>query len=369
MITDSAGQTGTAAASGARGTAFVLGARGQIGRAAVRALAADGWRVRAASLSGVEDPEWPPEVTPLAVDREDDAALAAALGEGCDVLLDCVAYGAAHANQLISLADRIGSAVVISSGAIYEDERGRSLDTQDEPDGFPELPVPVPESHRTVAPGESSYATRKVALEQALLAAGDRLPSTLVRAGAVHGRHCRMPRELHFVQRALDRRPVRVLARRGEGRFHPVHADNIAELVRLAARTPGSRVVNAGDPQAPTVAEIARAVDAALGVESELVLVDGVPAVERVGVTPWSGAHPVVYDMTAAERELGYRPVVTYQEALPATVEWIAGRLAHEDWRTAFPAMVRPYAFLFDYAAEDAWLAAGKPVAPRDGTP
>lgn len=347
----------------------MLGAGGQIGRAAVRALAADGWQVRAASLSGGRDEEWPPEVTALAVDRREDAALATALGDGCDVLLDCVAYEPAHATQLLSLADRIGSAVVISSGAVYEDERGRSFDTQGEPDGFPELPVPVPETHRTLAPGGASYGTRKVALEQALLAAGDRLPTTLVRAGAVHGRHCRMPRELYFVGRALDRRPVRILAHRGESRFHPVHVDNIAELVRLAARTPGSRLLNAGDPQAPTVAEIATAVDAVLGVESELVLVDGVPAAEGVGLTPWSTARPVVYDMSAAERTLGYRPVTDYVGSLPATVDWLIGKLTAGDWRTAFPDMPRAYGDLFDYAAEDAWLAAGKPVAPGQHTP
>lgn len=304
-------------------------------------------------------------MTALAVDRNDDAALAAALGDGCDVLLDCVAYGAAHAAQLASFADRIGSAVVISTGSVYKDAQGRTFDTQGEPDGFPKLPVPVPETHHTLAPGDQSYSARKVALEQALLAVADRLPTTLLRAGAIHGLHCRSPRELYFVGRALDGRPVRVLAHRGESRFHPVHVNNIAELVRLAARRPGARVLNAGDPQTPTVAEIATAVDAVLGVESELVLADGVPAADGVGMTPWSGSRPVVYDMSAAERELGYRPVATYAETLPATVGWIARQLEGSDWRTAFPTMVKSYGEgLFDYAAEDAWLAAGRPVAP-----
>lgn len=80
-------------------------------------------------------------------------ALGAALGDGCDVLVDMVAYGEQHARQLTGLADRIGSAVVISSGAVYEDDRGRSFDTQGEPDGAPRYPVPIPETQRTVAPG------------------------------------------------------------------------------------------------------------------------------------------------------------------------------------------------------------------------
>ncbi|NDZ80879.1 NAD-dependent epimerase/dehydratase family protein [Streptomyces sp. SID10853] len=339
-----------------RGSVFVLGATGQIGRAAVRALVADGWEVRAASRGSGGDAGLPDGVRTVRVDRDGEGALAAALGDGCDVLVDMVAYGADHARQLVGLADRIGSAVVISSGAVYADADGRSFDTQDEPDGFPRFPVPIPESHLTVGPGPATYGTRKVALERELLAASGALPVTLVRAGAVHGPHSRAPRELYFVKRALDGRPVRILAHGGRSRFHPVHVSNVAELIRLAALHPGARVLNGGDPEAPTVAEISTAVDEAMGVQSELVLIEGTA---DVGSTPWSVDHPVVYDMSAAERELGYRPVTGYAESLPATVEWIAGRLRDRDWRDTFPAMAKRYVpplDLFDYAAEDAWL-------------
>ncbi|MCQ4040598.1 NAD-dependent epimerase/dehydratase family protein [Streptantibioticus rubrisoli] len=340
---------------------FVIGAMGQIGRTAVRVLAEDGWRVRAASLHGQRDETWPDDVEPLALDRTDTEALTAALGDGCDVLVDCVAYGTRDAAQLIGIADRIGSAVVISSAAVYEDERGRGFDTQEEPDGFPRYPVPVPETQRTVAPGERSYATRKAALEGRLLAAGGQLPTTLLRAGAVHGRYNRLPRELYFIQRALDHRPVRVLAYRGESRFHTVHTSNIAELVRLAASRPGSRVLNAGDPHPPTVAEIGSAVDAVLGTVCETVLMDGPATSQNVGGTPWSTPYPMVLDMSAAERELGYRPVTTYLDSLPSTVEWTVRALGDGDWRTVFPRLAGSYPQLFDYAAEDRWLAALRP--------
>ncbi|MEU5025939.1 NAD-dependent epimerase/dehydratase family protein [Streptomyces milbemycinicus] len=343
------------------GNAFVIGATGQIGRAAVRALAADGWQVRAASRHGARDERWPEDVRTVTVDREDDAALAAALGDGCDVLLDCVAYGARHAGQLLGLADRIGSAVVISSCTVYRDERGRSFETQDEPDGFPEFPVPIPESQPTLPPGEDTYGKAKVALEQELLGAGDRLPTTLLRAGAIHGPYSPLPREAYFIKRVLDGRPVRILAHGGASRFHPVHVDNLAELIRLAARRPGSRALNAGDPQAPTVAEIAAAVDAAMGATSELITIDGEPPRPGLGETPWSTARPVVMDMSAAERELGYRAATGYVESLPETVEWTARQLADgRDWREVFPLLGKAYApprDPFDYAAEDAWLA------------
>ncbi|MES4905509.1 MULTISPECIES: NAD-dependent epimerase/dehydratase family protein [unclassified Streptomyces] len=344
-----------------RGNAYVIGASGQIGRAAVRALAADGWEVRAASRGGGRDQRWPEDVETVTVDREDDAALAAALGDGCDVLLDCVAYGTRHAGQLLGLADRIGSAVVISSCAVYQDDRGRGFDTQGEPDGFPHYPVPIPESQPTVAPGDATYATAKAALEQELLNAGDRLPTTLLRAGAIHGPYSPLPREAYFVKRVLDGRPVRLLAHGGASRFHPVHVDNLAELIRLAARKPGSRALNAGDPQAPTVAEIAAAVDAAMGATSELITIDGEPPRPGLGQTPWSTALPLVMDISAAERELGYRAATGYAESLPETVEWTAGQLADgRGWREVFPLLSKAYPRdLFDYAAEDAWLAEG----------
>ena len=337
--------------------AVVIGATGQIGRVAVGALARDGWEVTAVSRGGGRDTSWPEEVRVAAADRADDAALAAAVGDGCDVLVDMVAYGPEHARQLAGLAGRVGSAVVISSLSVYEDDKGRNFDTQGEPDGFPEYPVPVTEDQRTIRPGEASYSTRKAGLERELLAVADQLPTTLLRAGAIHGPYCRSPRELYFVKRNLDGRRRRVLAYGGASRFHPASVHNIAELIRLAAARPGARVLNAVDPEAPTVTEIAGAIDAVMGVEVEDVLVDGPPPAPTVGDTPWSTPVPVVCDMSAAERELGYRPVVTYAESLPETVAWIDGQLAGRDWREAYPKMFETYGDLFDYAAEDVWLA------------
>ncbi|MFF1303481.1 NAD-dependent epimerase/dehydratase family protein [Streptomyces sp. NPDC058307] len=335
---------------------MVVGATGQIGRVAVGALARDGWEVTAVSRGGGLDESWPAEVRTARADRADETALAAAVGEGCEVLVDMVAYGPAHARQLVSLADRVGSAVVISSVSVYEDDKGRSFDTQDEPDGFPEYPVPVTEDQRTVTPGDTSYSTRKAGLERELLAAGEQLPTTLLRAGAIHGPHCLTPRELYFVKRNLDGRSRRVLPFGGKSRFHTASVHNIAELIRLAAAKPGTRALNAVDPDAPTVAEIAGAIDAVMGVQTETVLLDGPPPSSAVGETPWSVPVPVVCDMSAAERELGYRAVVRYADRLPETVAWIEARLAGRDWREAYPKMFQAYGDLFDYAAEDAYL-------------
>ncbi|MGA5138575.1 NAD-dependent epimerase/dehydratase family protein [Streptomyces azureus] len=338
--------------------AVVIGAGGQIGRPAVEALARDGWKVTAASRGGARDESWPGEVRTRRLDREDDAALGALIGDGCDLVVDIVAYGAGHARQLTGLADRVGSAVVVSTVSVYGDGTGRGFDTMSEPGGFPRYPVPVREDQPTVPPGDATYSTGKAALERELIAAGDRLPTTLLRAGAIHGPHSPLPRELYFVKRNLDGRRRRVLAHRGESRFHTSAARNLAELIRLAAARPGSRVLNACDPQPPTVAEIGSAVDAVMGVETETVLVDGAAPSPSVGSSPWSVELPLVFDMSAAERELGYRPVVSYPESLPETVDWLTRRLSGQDWTDAFPTLARIYPDLFDYAAEDAWFGA-----------
>lgn len=196
---------------------------------------------------------------------------------------------------------------------------------------------------------------------------------TLLRAGAIHGPYCRTPRELYFVKRNLDGRRRRVLAHGGASRFHPASVRNIAELIRLAAPRPGTRVLNAVDPDAPTVAEIAAAIDAVMGVRTQDVLLDG-PPVDGVGDTPWTVPAPVVCDMSAAREQLGYRPVVRYADALPETVAFIEERLAGRDWREAYPKMFKAYGDLFDYAAEDAWAEGGSDrwregAAGRTGRP
>lgn len=341
-------------------TALVIGATGQVGRATVAALVADGWRVRAGTRGRRGGAAWPLDwcVDPVPLDREHDAELTAAVGDGVDLVVDTVAYGARHARQLIGLADRIGSAVVISSAAVYlTDARRGSGDDRARP------PVPITEAEPTVVAtggggdGVLAYAAGKVALEREFLAAGAVLPTTLLRAGAIHGPHTVHPREWHFVKRALDARPVRILAHRGEHLFHPVSTANLAELIRLAAAEPGTRVLNAADPEPPTVREIGAAVHAVLEHTADEVLIDGPSPAPPVGETPWSAPTPVVLDMSLATRQLGYRPVTTYLDALPETVRWLVDAARGRDWRTVFTDLVRAYRMdYFDYAAEDAWL-------------
>src|SRR5205085_4093722 len=300
--------------------AVLIGGNGMIGRAAARALAGDGWEVVAVSRSG-SLPEGLAElgVEAVVADREDDAQLRAALSGGAEVLFDSMAFGREHGEQLNGLEGLAGSLVVISSASVYADDEGRALDGEGEP---PVMPVPILETQRTAEPGDETYSTRKAELEQTLFEGP--LPSTLVRACAIHGPGAKLPRELFFVKRAHDGRRRVALAFNGESRFHTTSVANLAELIRLAAAQPGDRALNCSDPDPPTTLEICEAVGNALEHEFEPVLLPD-DAVDN----PWGAppSRPFVVSMEAAERELGYRPVTTYPEAVRETCEWLVGEL------------------------------------------
>jgi nucleoside-diphosphate-sugar epimerase len=326
--------------------AVLIGGTGMIGRAAARALAEDGWDVVALSRSGTL-PDGLAElgVQVVSADREDTAQLRAAIGSGADVVYDSVAMNRGHGEQLNGLEGLVGSLVVISTASVYADDEGRAFDGEGgEP---PQLPVPILETQPTAEPGDATYSTQKAELEQTLLQGP--VPSTLIRACAVYGPGAKNPRELFFVKRAVDGRRRVALAWRGESRFHTVSVRNLAELIRLAAAQPGDRILNGGDPDPPSTLEICEAIGVALDYEFEPVLL---PA-DEFG-NPWgvSSSSPLVVSMEAAERELGYRPVATYPEAVRETCAWLVGELDRgRTWEGSY------VEGSLDYAAEDAVLA------------
>jgi nucleoside-diphosphate-sugar epimerase len=337
--------------------AFLLGGTGQTGRALVPLLADRGWEVVVASRrERPVAPEVEQRARLVQLDRENADALRTAVGDGVDVLVDFVAFEESHADQLLALAGSIGSLVVLSSSSVYTDAQGRTLDESTGPDDFPDLRVPVVESAPTVEAGSATYSTKKVAIERKLLEQ-DRLAATVVRPAAIHGPGGSNSREWYFVKRALDRRPYVVLAGRGAGRFHTTSAENLAELIRLAAERPGTRVVNCADPESPSVVEISRAISAVMDWRWTEVLLEDPPADGRPGATPWSVPKPFVLDMTEAEIMLGYAPVTTYESAVRATCRWLVEATADRDWREVLPGSARYMAGDFDYAAEDELVA------------
>jgi nucleoside-diphosphate-sugar epimerase len=330
--------------------AFLLGGTGKTGRVLAKRLLETGWEVVVGSRG--ERPV-ASDVQHVRLDRADTEALRATLGDGVDALVDFVAFERAHAEQLLALNGLARSLVVISSASVYADTEGRSLD-EIRAGEEARFRVPLTEREPTVPAGDETYSTRKRAIEEILLAQTGTL-ATLVRAGAIYGPGDLNSREWYFAKRALDGRRVVVLAHRGASRFQPTSVHNLAELIRLAAERPGRRLLNCGDPEAPTVAEIGRQVAQAMKHEWAEVLLPGPPQ-HGVGDNPWAVPHPFVLDMAEAEFEVGYRPVTTYAKAVGETCEWLVGVTQGSDWREVLPGVARLYEDQFDYESEDAFV-------------
>ncbi len=320
-----------------------------------------GWEV---ALTGRNPDRMPDDLTAaggsfVAADRGDPAAVRAVVGSGIDLLVDCACFTASDAEQLLPLGRDAGSTVMISSKAVYVDDAGRHSNS-DEP---PRFLGPIAETQPTLAPTGGDFTTRegygpnKVAAERVLLESG--LPVTVLRPSKVHGSGARMPREWVFVKRVLDRRPVVLLAHRGEGVDHPSAAANIAALVEVVAARPGARILNIADPDAPCALEISRTIARMLGHPwTEVLLDESAPA--ALGRTPWDSSHPVVLDTSAAEA-LGYVPVGDYAATVAGEVEWLVAAAGGGEGAEAelLPGMDHEQlAPLLDYAAEDAYLAA-----------
>ncbi len=326
-------------------TALIVGGSGQIGRATAALLAVQGWRVRLAQRKPIEPP---PGCEVIELDRDEPGALARAVGDGVDALIDTIAYDDGHASQLLEIQEDVGALVVISSASVYRDAAGRTLDEARQT-GFPVFPVPITEDHPPVDPGPVTYSTRKVALERTLLD-GARCSLTILRPGAVYGPGSTHPREWFFVKRILDGRRRVPLAWNGETRFHASATANIAALVRAALEWSGTRILHAADPAALTVLEVGRAIAAVMSAPLDLVPFEGAPK-RGVGGHPWATPNPIVLDMSRAAA-LGYQPVGTYADLVGDACRSAAAMAA-----AGVPFV--PYLLdMFDYAAEDAWLAA-----------
>jgi nucleoside-diphosphate-sugar epimerase len=341
-------------------SAFIIGGTGQIGRATSRRLLEAGWDVTVASRGERSLPDdLAGELRHVQLDRNDAAALRMAISGGADAVVDVIAFESKDAQQLLSLSDLVGSVIVISSGSVYTDAGGNTLDEASDESEFPGLPVPVPESQTTVAPGDSTYSAKKAAIERIVLDQ-DELPATVIRPFAIYGARASGAREWHFVKRIVDRRRFVLLVDRGVSRFQTTSVENLAELIRLAAERPRTAVFNCGDPDAPTVLEIERAISSALDYDWTEVLLDRMQPWKRghdgPGDSPWSALKPIVADMTAAEIELGYRPLVTYAEAVRATCDWLVSATTGCDWREVLPAAAAHEEESFDYEAEDAFV-------------
>ncbi len=332
--------------------ALILGGTGATGRATASRLLEAGWDVQ---VTGRDWRHLPDEVvnrggTFIAADREDRVALAAAMGTGADLLVDCLCYNASHATALLELARDATATVMISSKAVYVDDAGNHTNAMTPP----HFSGPIMETQATVEAGDSDYRTRdgcpacKVAAERVLLDSA--LPVTVIRPSKIHGVGAAPPREWVFVKRVLDRRSTAFFANRGVSVDHTTAAANLAALIEAIAARPGSRILNCGDPTAPSTLEISRVIRGYFGHDWREVLFE---EDTQLGHYLWDAPYPLVLDMNAA-RELGYTPVGTYEETVTAEVEWLLSLATRGDGGFELPGVDAP---LVDYTAEDRFLA------------
>jgi nucleoside-diphosphate-sugar epimerase len=319
---------------------LVIGGTGTIGGAVARHLLAAGWRV---TVTGRRPRPVPAGVTLVLADHD------TLPGGRFDLVVDCACYTAGHARRVLPLMRDAGSAVMISSKAVYADADGNHVNSAQPPrfDG------PVTEDQPTVPPGDmdynsaAGYGPNKVAAERLLLDSG--APVTVLRPSKVHGPGADPAREWWFVKRALDRRPYVLLAGGGRGIDHTSAAANIAALVARVADQPGRRVLNAADPDAPDGLTISRVIAGLAGhTWEEIALGDDDPA----GWHPWHRIPSIVLDTGAAEK-LGYRPAGDYVTTVTETVEWLLRNRPDQD----------PEGW-FDYTAEDIRMRSGSRLDP-----
>jgi nucleoside-diphosphate-sugar epimerase len=324
----------------------VIGVSGQIGIAVARGMLTNGWAVR--GLHNTTAP-LPPDLAAVQVtvgDRDDDETFAAVVSDGADGVVDTIAYTSKHAEQLLRHAGVISALTVISSIAVYADERGQSIGN-----GSPWWPQPIHESQSLVPATDSTYGGGKVLLEDTLLQA-NRLPVNALRPAAVCGPGSRHLREWWMVKRVLDDRAIVPVKYRGLSQFHPSSTANIAALAVHSLDLEGSRVLNAGDPDCPTVNEIANHVAQAMHHDWEVIPLPEEESTGPVGETPWSDPHPIVLD-TSASLAVGYQPAVTYAAAMPELVEAALNETAGRDWHDVYPNLASYASGMFNYAAED----------------
>ena len=155
-----------------------------------------------------------------------------------------------------------------------------------------------------------------------------------------------------------------LLAQRGEGVDHPSAAANIAALVEVAATKPGSRILNAADPDAPSALEISRTIARLLDhpwteVQLDADAADGdadADADEMLGRTPWDRPYPVVLDTTAAT-SLGYVPVGDYATTVADEVAWLVAAARGGEDADLLQGADEALGPFLDYAGEDRYLA------------
>jgi UDP-glucose 4-epimerase len=278
----------------------------------IRALQRGGHEV-AALNRGRHPGRLPAGARLIRADRKDHGALRGALaGERVDALVD-VTYAPTTGDDvealLAALAGRIGHALFVSTGRVYDRA----------------APIPFDESTpRTLSWGE--YAKNKIAGEDVLFRwhRERSLPVTVVRPTHVYGPMNTRDNETFFFDRLVRDRPILVPGGGGWLRQFG-HVEDLAEAMigMLGRREAFGQAYNVTGEEAVTQVGLVEVIADVL--KRPLTLAHVTPA---PGEPPVPFGQNLVYDShavfttTKVRIELGIRPRYTLAAGLAQTVEW-----------------------------------------------
>ena len=292
---------------------LVIGGTEFISLHLVRALLSAGHEVAVVNR-GRAPQRLPAGVGSIVADRLDHEALRRALArERCDALVD-ITYaptrGADVAALLDALAGRVGHALFVSTGRVYDHAR----------------PIPFDEgTPRTLYWGE--YAKNKIAGEDELLERfrRDGLPATIVRPTHVYGPLNTRNNESFFFDRLVRGRPV-LLPGPGGWLRQFGHVEDLAEAMAamLGQRAAFGQAYNVTGEEAITQAGFVELIAEVLKRPLSLV---SCPAKLPDGTAAPFGQNLVydchaVYTTTKIRAELGIRPRYGLAAGLAQTFDW-----------------------------------------------
>ncbi len=246
--------------------------------------------------------------------------------------------------------DHVGHLITISSASVYCDQHGRTLDEAAQ-NGFPNFNGEITEDQATVPPGPETYSTRKVRMEnRAFDLFGDR--ATVLRPCAIYGSRSRHPREWWFVKRMLDGRERIPLLFDGRSKFQTTNAQDIASSSLELAEHQIGGVFNIADEYCPTVRQIGEAITEEMRAACEFI---DAGETGMIGRTPWSVPRPLMCSDEKLRAATGGCSS-SYNPSCGEAVRWLC-EIAPKDWRAAFPQLAAYPWDMFDYEAEDRFLA------------
>ena len=310
---------------------LVIGGTGSISRAIVQSLLRRGHQVTVFHRGqSVDRP--PDTVSALKGDRRERAAFEAMLRERrFDAAIDMISFDAQDAASAVrALHGRVRHFVHCSTVMTY---------------GPPFTSLHQDETAPLNGRHGRAYAAGKVAADELLLRAyaNEGFPVTIVKPSFTYGPGRDLFRQLSLTTEWLDRlrkgKPI-LSAGDGQNYFQFLPAADAGEAFADIVGNPASvgQVYNLVHPEAGTWDEWHRAVARALGVEANIVhapqelLLKVAP--ERYAYLSHNFGHTQVFSGAKLARLLpDWRPVMSRQDAIAATIDWMDqhGRIADSD--------------------------------------